>query len=78
MSVNPRPAPLDSAKLPPSGTVTFVFTDIEGNTQRWDRDGRNTARLIGNVELKLKEVGFDRDGTEKWAYEKLMAACGSG
>jgi predicted ATPase/class 3 adenylate cyclase len=23
---------------PPSGTVTFLFTDIEGSTQRWDRD----------------------------------------
>jgi predicted ATPase/class 3 adenylate cyclase len=24
--------------MPPSGTVTFAFTDIEGSTQRWDRD----------------------------------------
>jgi predicted ATPase/class 3 adenylate cyclase len=24
--------------VPPSGTVTFLFTDIEGSTQRWDRD----------------------------------------
>jgi predicted ATPase/class 3 adenylate cyclase len=23
---------------PPSGTVTFLFTDIEGSTQRWDHD----------------------------------------
>jgi class 3 adenylate cyclase len=23
---------------PPSGTVTFLFTDIEGSTVRWDRD----------------------------------------
>ena len=23
----------------PTGTVTFLFTDIEGSTQRWDRDG---------------------------------------
>jgi predicted ATPase/class 3 adenylate cyclase len=26
-----------SAELP-SGTITFVFSDIEGSTQRWDRD----------------------------------------
>ena len=27
------------AKVPaPSGTVTFLFSDIEGSTQRWDRD----------------------------------------
>ena len=33
----PGPAPLDSAVLP-TGTVTFLFTDIEGSTQRWDAD----------------------------------------
>ena len=22
----------------PSGTVTFLFTDIEGNTECWERD----------------------------------------
>ena len=31
----PEPAPLDSATLP-TGTVTFLFTDIEGSTRRWD------------------------------------------
>jgi predicted ATPase/class 3 adenylate cyclase len=38
MSVNsdrPGPAFLEQR---PSGTVTFAFTDIEGSTQRWDRD----------------------------------------
>ena len=29
------PAPLDGVALP-TGTVTFLFTDIEGSTQRWD------------------------------------------
>ena len=31
----PAPAPQDGAALP-TGTVTFLFTDIEGSTQRWD------------------------------------------
>ena len=33
------PQSLDAPRGPvPSGTVTFLFTDIEGSTQRWDRD----------------------------------------
>ncbi len=24
----------------PTGTVTFLYTDIEGNTRRWERDVR--------------------------------------
>ena len=28
-----------TAVLPPSGTVTFLFSDIEGSTRRWARDG---------------------------------------
>src|ERR1700761_9211932 len=27
-----------SAKEPPSGVVTFLFTDIEGSTRRWEAD----------------------------------------
>ena len=33
------PDPARSARLLlPSGTVTFAFSDIEGSTQRWDRN----------------------------------------
>jgi class 3 adenylate cyclase len=27
-----------SAGVPPSGVVTFLFTDIEGSTRRWEAD----------------------------------------
>ncbi len=33
-----KAAPGDVRVAVPSGTVTFAFTDIEGSTQRWDRD----------------------------------------
>jgi len=32
------PEPTVRRDGPPSGTVTFLFTDIEGSTVRWDRD----------------------------------------
>ena len=43
---------------PPTGTVTFLFTDIEGSTQRWERQraameralARHDAILRGGVE----------------------------
>ncbi len=31
-------APPSERGRPPSGTVSFLFTDIEGSTERWDRD----------------------------------------
>ena|GEM_PF-473883 len=38
MSSDPDTLPGARRKPLPSGTVTFAFTDIEGSTQRWDRD----------------------------------------
>ncbi len=40
---------------------------LEGQTQ-------NAARLLGYVDLQLKELGAKREPTERWGYDKLMAA----
>jgi class 3 adenylate cyclase len=48
----------------PSGTLTFLFTDIEGSTQRWDRDRaamqdavrRHDAVLRGEIEANRGTV----------------------
>ena len=29
----------------PTGTVTLLFTDIEGSTSRWEQHGANSRRL---------------------------------
>jgi hypothetical protein len=34
----------------------------------------DAARLIGYVNVQYNELGFERESTEKWGYEKLMAA----
>lgn len=34
----------------------------------------NGARLIGYVDVQYKELGSQREPTEKWGYDKLMAA----
>ena len=41
----PDPAPQDGAALP-TGTVTFLFTDIEGSTQRWDAHDETMSAAV--------------------------------
>jgi len=40
------PAPGLPPRPLPSGTVTFVFTDIEGSTQRWERHTANMEKAV--------------------------------
>ena len=41
-----------SAGVPPSGVVTFLFTDIEGSTRRWESDAESMrAALIAHDEV---------------------------
>ena len=41
---------------------------------RLDGDIRRAAQLLGYVDAQYKELGMEREATEKWGYEKLMAA----
>src|SRR4029077_8109091 len=37
----------------PAGTVTFLLTDVEGSTPRWDRDPEGMAAVIDRHEVIL-------------------------
>ncbi|RYE93783.1 MAG: adenylate/guanylate cyclase domain-containing protein [Myxococcales bacterium] len=41
---------------PPSGTVTFLFTDIEGSTKRWENFPDAMARAVECHDRLLREI----------------------
>ena len=51
-------------RRPPSGTITFLFTDIEGSTQLWEvkADGRK-LRQVTDVEGGIGNFRYSPDGT---------------
>src|ERR1700753_3068747 len=47
-----------SAEGPPSGVVTFLFTDIEGSTRRWEADAEAMRNaLAAHDEVLLSAIG---------------------
>jgi predicted ATPase/class 3 adenylate cyclase len=52
----PRPTPL------PSGTVTFLFTDIEGSTQLWERHRQAMPAALARHEAILRQAIASRGG----------------
>lgn len=62
--VVPAPAPVQSAPAmtaPPSGTVTFLLTDIEGSTRRWEHEGELFRAALGLHHATLRRE-FQRHG----------------
>ncbi len=51
-----RALPNGSAAIIPSGTITFVFTDIEGSTQRWDRDRAAMEAAVRRHDVLVREA----------------------
>ena len=46
----------------PIGTITFVFTDIEGSSQRWERFPEAMALALVKHDTILREAFESRSG----------------
>ena len=57
----PEPGPEAKQRLP-SGTVAFLFTDIEGSTVRWDRNPDGMQLAVQQHDRMLKAVIAKRNG----------------
>src|SRR5215216_3757691 len=50
------PPPVAAAALLPRGNVTFLFTDIEGSTQLWERHPQAMGTVVARHEALLREA----------------------
>ena len=48
----------------PSGTVTFLFTDIEGSTQLLKRLGARYSEILAEHQRIIREAAAERGGSE--------------
>jgi predicted ATPase/class 3 adenylate cyclase len=58
----PGPTSDPAARVRPAGTVTFLFTDIEGSTRRWDRHGREMQAALRRHDELVRAAIEARDG----------------
>jgi predicted ATPase/class 3 adenylate cyclase len=56
------PAPKRNRRLPPSGTVTFAFTDIEESTRRWERNPSAMKEAVRRHDRLVREAIVRRKG----------------
>ena len=42
--------------VPPSGVVTFLFTDVEGSTRRWEADAEEMRAALAAHDEVLREA----------------------
>ena len=47
---------------PPTGTVTFLFTDIEGSTKLWERDRAAMSKALARHDRILRDAVEQRGG----------------
>ena len=46
----------------PSGTVTFLFTDVQGSTRRWEDDPGTTKRTMARHDSLIRDAIESHDG----------------
>ena len=61
-----REVPCPTPRQLPTGTVTFVFTDIEGSTERWQNDEVAMSTALASHDLTIRSV-VDRHGG--WVFK---------
>jgi class 3 adenylate cyclase len=47
---------------PPAGTVTFLFTDIEGSTRMWEQDSEAMSEALARYDEILRNVIEEHGG----------------
>jgi predicted ATPase/class 3 adenylate cyclase len=67
-----------SAGVPPSGVVTFLFTDIEGSTRRWESDAESMrAALVAHDEVLRDAIEADEGFLFSHTGDGVVAAFAS-
>lgn len=51
-----------AAESRPTGTVTFLFSDIEGSTERWERHAEEMARALSRHDALVRSILESRGG----------------
>ena len=57
---------------PPTGTVTFFFTDIQGSTRLWERDAKKMQRALARHDKILKGMVESHSG---YVFKMVGDAC---
>jgi predicted ATPase/class 3 adenylate cyclase len=78
-TVDQLPMPAQPAEVPavslPQGTITFLFTDIEGSTRLWERHPRAMPTVIARHDELLKEIVAAHGGVVfKTVGDSVLAA----
>ena len=60
--IEPRPKPVESPIAQPVGVVTFLFTDIEGSTKRWEENPEAMRVALARHDQLLRQEIEKRRG----------------